>query len=170
MAKRFLQIDKDLFGYGLTPVELLVYAQVSEFNRNTGDCFISDKAMAEAFGVSESTISRAVENLENKGCITKTTKNTDKGKERHMKDNPIPTIKMTVGEEQPSINLTLGQQSNCLLANKQNDFIKDNSEKENKEEEVIENPSLRSGVLNNFYDLPAGKSKRELEEEFKRIF
>ena len=55
-----------------------------EFQTNTGDCFISDKVLAENFGVSESTISRSLKALEAKGLITRSTKNTNSGKERHL--------------------------------------------------------------------------------------
>lgn len=83
MAK-FLQVNKDYFGKGLNPTELLVLAQVAEFDRTTGDCFISDKAMADMFGVSEKTISRALSTLEARGLIKRETKNIKGGRERHI--------------------------------------------------------------------------------------
>jgi hypothetical protein len=43
----FLKVDKGLFKLGLAPVDILVMSQIEEFNRTTGDCFMSDKAMAE---------------------------------------------------------------------------------------------------------------------------
>ena len=66
MAKVFLKVDKDLFSKGLNPTEILILAQIIEFDTNTGDCFISDKQLAEQFGVSIKTVSRAIEALENK--------------------------------------------------------------------------------------------------------
>lgn len=131
MTDKFLKVNKDFFKLGLAPVEILILSQVDEFNRTTGDCFMSDKSLAEAFGVSESTISRAVRALEARGFITRATKNVKGGRERHItinlniiEDKLNPTSKMTVdGCLQPS---------NCLLSNvnltvdnKQNDFIKD---------------------------------------------
>lgn len=43
MANVFLKVDKDLFKLGLNPTQILILAQVIEFNTNTGDCFISNE-------------------------------------------------------------------------------------------------------------------------------
>ena len=80
----FLKVDKELFKLGLNPTEILLLAQIMEFNTNTGDCFISNKTLAENFGVSESTIKRELEKLEKLGYITRETRNIKGGKERHM--------------------------------------------------------------------------------------
>lgn len=80
----FLQVDKSILGKGLTPIEILILAQVMEFNRTTGDCFISDSRLATQFGVSESTITRALGSLENKKYIIRDTKNVKGGKTRHI--------------------------------------------------------------------------------------
>lgn len=103
----FLKVDKSLFNKGLTPIEILIYSQVEEFNTNTGDCFISDIVLAEQFGVSDRTVSRAIAHLEELGLIERTTTNTKSGKVRHMKANrqnvPCPTD-----------NLSLAQPTKCL--------------------------------------------------------
>ena len=123
MSNLFLKVDKDLFTKGLNPTEILILAQIIEFNTNTGDCFISDEALASQFGVSAKTVSRAIAALEEKGLITRETKNVKGGKERHIK---IP------------------QQTICPLSNVnlsivkgQNDFIKDNI-KDNKKENIMD--------------------------------
>lgn len=85
MPKNFLMIDKDLFKLDLTPIQLLILAQVMEFDRNTGDCFISNERMAKQFGVSEATVRNQIDKLvKEKKYIIRDTKNTQKGKERHM--------------------------------------------------------------------------------------
>jgi DNA-binding transcriptional regulator YhcF (GntR family) len=104
-----------------------------EYNRTTGDFFMSDKALAELFGVSDKTISRAFTALEDKGFITRTTKNVKAGKERHVSVN-IEAIDKAL----PTDNLSVVQQTICPLSNGQNDFIK---EKE-KENIIKENTSL----------------------------
>ena len=139
MTNLFLKVNKDFFKLGLNPTEILLLAQIAEFNTNTGDCFMSDKAMAEAFGVSESTVSRALKNIENKGFIIRATKNTRTGKERHITVNTdkieeaLATVKMTDGKNGASVKMTVGQQSNCVLPNTQNDFIKDNLKEKEKD-------------------------------------
>mgnify|MGYP003397227869 CR=1 len=58
-----------------------------EFNTNTGDCFMSDKALATMLNVSDKTISRTIKALEDRGFIKRETKNIKNGKERHIKVN-----------------------------------------------------------------------------------
>ena len=128
MANVFLKVSKELFKMGLNPTEILILAQIMEFEANTGDCFISDKQLAAQFGVSESTISREIKKLEAMGLLVRETRNIKGGKERHLKS----TIgKMMLVDEKTDLTtskLPIVQESNCLLYNRQNDFIKDNNE------------------------------------------
>ena len=39
MTNIFLEVNKDLFKLGLNPAEILLLAQVMEYERNTGDFF-----------------------------------------------------------------------------------------------------------------------------------
>lgn len=87
MTNIFLKVNKDLFSLGLNPTEILILAQIIEFQTNTGDCFISDKHLSEQFGVSESTIKREVKKLEDMGYIMRETRNIKGGRERHLKAN-----------------------------------------------------------------------------------
>lgn len=104
MTNKFLQINKDLFYLGLSPIELLVLSQVMELDRNTKNCFISDEKLADNFCVSKSTISRALTNLDGKGFIIRATKNVKGGKERHITPNidaierAITNIKMKLDD------------------------------------------------------------------------
>lgn len=84
MTNNFLMVNKDLFGCGLSPIEILITAQIMEYQRTTGDCFISDSTLADLFGVSSSTVSRALAALEKRGILYRETKNIKGGKERHM--------------------------------------------------------------------------------------
>lgn len=129
MPNVFLKVSKDLFKKGLNPTEILILAQIIEFETNTGDCFISDKQLAEQFGVSESTISRELKKLENDGYIVRETKNTKNGKERHIH---LASGNLTNGNETNNsarVNLLIAQESICLFPNRQNDLIKDNPNK-----------------------------------------
>lgn len=106
-----------------------------EYDTNTGKCFISDATLADAFGVSTKTISRAVSNLESKGYIKRETRNVKGGRERIMLpmyaaiDKALTKDNLTVVEESKQEV----QQSKCPLStvnlsivNRQDDFIKDN--------------------------------------------
>lgn len=148
MSKSFLMVDKDLFKLGLNPTELLVYSQIAEFNRTTGDCFISDKAMADKFGVSDKTISRALTALESRGLIKRTTKNVQKGKERHITVDlaKLEAILEELAKDKKSVagstdstsdKMTVLEKTNCPLPNGQNDFIKDNGKRKSEEEKFI---------------------------------
>ena len=87
MANIFLKVNKGLFSMGLNPTEILILAQIIEFETNTGICFISDKQLAEQFGVSESTIKREMKKLEDSGFIVRETRNIKGGRERLLKVN-----------------------------------------------------------------------------------
>lgn len=145
MANEFLKVEKSLFGKGLSPIELLVYSQIAEFVRNTGDCFMSDAAMAQNFGVSDKTISRAITSLEEKGFIVRHTKASQKGKERHI---TLATDKLSVGNEIKNLatdKMSNAEQTNCPLPNRQNVLIKDNTKKINiKDNMGIDEIALRS--------------------------
>lgn len=81
----FLQIDKYLYKLGLNPTQATILAQIMEFNRNTGDCFMSDKKFAETYNISESTVSREIQKLAQMGLIIKETKSVKGGgRERHL--------------------------------------------------------------------------------------
>ena len=121
-------------------------AQVVEFLTNTGDCFISDKQLAEQFGVSESTISRELKKLETMGLIVRETKNVKGGKERHIKLADSTTVNLTIEKktiENTTSNLTIDNKQNDIctigklpIVNRQNDLIKDNIKDKLKEKEI----------------------------------
>lgn len=135
MTNLFLKVNKDLFKLGLNPTEILILAQIMEFNTNTGDCFISDKQLAENFGVSDKTISRSIKALEDKGFIKRDTKNVKGGKTRHITANAAK-IEETLTKDNLSVvnnsnNIHNGQNVCCTKDNLsvdkgQNDLIKDN--------------------------------------------
>ena len=155
MTNLFLKVNKDLFKLGLNPTEILILAQIMEFNTNTGDCFISDKALAENFGVSESTIKREIKKLEEMGLIARDTKSVKGGKERHMKVNSAK-----IEQKLTSVNLSFDnsnkdQNEPCTSVKMsfdkvQNDTIKDNikdKEKDNIEEKKTQYPVITVAQL-----------------------
>lgn len=161
MTNYFLSVNKDLFKLGLNPTEILVLAQVMEYNRTTGNCFISDKVLAEMFGVSDKTISRTMKALEERGFIARATKSVKGGKERHITVN-INNIEQALSKDKMTVDSDI-QQTKCPLSKDnlsvdkgQNDLIKDNR---------IDN--LKDNYRNL---LPVGnKFHREPEVELKEI-
>lgn len=177
MTNLFLQVNKDLFGSGLSPIEMLVLSQIEEFDRNTGDCFISNATMANNFNVSEKTIARTLDSLENKGLIVRNTRNCQKGKERHI---TLAKDKMTLANETAKDKMTLAEQTKCPLPKGQNDTIKDNTnkirEKDNIgfDEESLASLGLSSSKLSTAPGVKKPKAmeqaltKSEQVEKFKR--
>ena len=73
----FLQVDKDLLGKGLKSIDVLILAQVKEFERNKCECFLTNEQFAEMFGESVSTIKRSLDKLEKEKLIKRDTKYID---------------------------------------------------------------------------------------------
>lgn len=139
MTNIFLKINKDLFKLGLNPTEILILAQIMEFNTNTGDCYITDKQLAETFGVSESTVKREVKKLEELGFIIRETKNVKGGRERHIKVNltkieeQLTSVKLSFdgdnkaqNELSTSVILPLDKCQNDTIKENRKDNLKDN--------------------------------------------
>lgn len=160
MTNLFLKVNKDLFKLGLNPTEILILAQIMEFNTNTGDCFISDKVLAENFGVSEKTISRSIKALEDKGFIKRDTKNVKGGKVRHLTANAAK-IEETLTKDNLSVvnnsnNIHNGQNVCCTkdklsVVNGQNDLIKDNIKEKEKDNNGIDfSAKAENSILPNY--------------------
>lgn len=87
MTNKFLMVNKDLFKLGLNPLEILLVSQVMEFQRTTNEFYMTDAQMADTFGVSAKTISRALDKLESLEIITRTTKTVSSKRVRTIKFN-----------------------------------------------------------------------------------
>lgn len=134
----FLAVDKSLFKLELNPTQILLMAQIMEYQRNTGNFFMSDEALGEQFGVSSKTISREIKALSEKGYLVKETKNTQTGKKRNIVAN-LTKIQKAIEEADSGVEsgeagvetfakdkMSIPERTNCPLRNGQNDFIKDN--------------------------------------------
>lgn len=181
MTNIFLKVNKDLFRLGLAPIEILILAQVMEYDTNTGKCFISDATMAEAFGVSTKTISRAVANLESKGFIKRDTKYVKGGRERIIAPNlaaidlALTKDNLSIVDEQPKT----AQQTKCPLTtdnlsidNSQNDLIKDNIKENSKDNICVLLPNgnkTETALTGSFIQKPVSElTKSEKMERFKK--
>lgn len=150
MSNYFLKVDKALFGSGLNPLEILLVSQIAEFQTNTGDCFISDKTLADNFGVSESTVKRELKKLEELGYITRETKNIKGGRERHMVINKdkLTSVKLSLDDSNKAQNEPCTKLK-MSLDKGQNDTIKDNINniKEKDNNGVVFQPMAESTTL-----------------------
>lgn len=74
---KYLAVNKKYFGSGLKPIEILIIAQIEEFERNEKTCYITDKQLAYFFGVGTATINRALRKLNDNKIIKITTTFTE---------------------------------------------------------------------------------------------
>lgn len=166
MTNVFLKVNKDLFNLGLAPIDILIMAQIMEYHTNTGKCFISDAALAEAFGVSTKTVSRTIANLEHRGFIKRETKNTKGGRERVMYP-VLEAIEKELAKDKMTFDKANGQNvlspiDKMSIGKGQNDFIKDNIKDKEKEN--------NSGVILPTAEItPLQESQKEEEVEIDGI-
>ena len=73
MDNCFLAINKEYFGKGLKSIDILILAQIEEFQRNKRECYVTNKQFSEMFGESESTVKRSLSRLIEEKCIIKET-------------------------------------------------------------------------------------------------
>ena len=69
----FLTVNKEYFGTGLKSIDILVIAQIDEFQRNNCQCRITNKQFADMLGESESSIKRSIDRLEELNVIKRYT-------------------------------------------------------------------------------------------------
>lgn len=69
----FLAVNKQYLHIGLKSIEILLIAQIEEFERNNCKCYLTNKQFADIFGESESTIKRALNKLEQLNFIKRST-------------------------------------------------------------------------------------------------
>lgn len=150
MTDKFLKVNKDLFGIGLAPIEILIISQVLEYQTKNMDCFESNEKFATDFGMSQSTVSRAITSLKNKGYLKSVEERTRAGTTRYLSIN-IDKIDEKVKEVSTKQNADSIEDSTCHFAQsalsnltnstKQNDLVKDNIKNNNiKEKENLNHP------------------------------
>ena len=136
----FLQVDKDLLGKGLKSIDVLILAQVKEFERNKCECYITNEQFAEMFGESVSTIKRSLDKLEKEKLIKRDTKYVD----GNGRANRQRVIKSGKSKKNPPKKMVGSKDDDGRFNNEewsgQEEPIKDKE----KEKEKINNNSLRS--------------------------
>ena len=73
MENVFLAVDKRYLGKNLKSVDILILAQIEEFQRNGKPCYVTNQQFSDMFGESESTIKRSLDKLEEMNLIKRTT-------------------------------------------------------------------------------------------------
>lgn len=108
MENKFLAIDKKYFNKEFKSIELLIIAQIEEFERNNCECYITNEQLSDMFGESISTIKRALSSLETKGIIKRKTStvsnNGQKSKQRILSISKV--------QNEPNLNQNDVKKSN----------------------------------------------------------
>lgn len=146
----FLKISKGKYfnNKDFSPIDILVMAQIEEFERNNKDCFISDETMAHNFNVSVSTINRSLDYLEKENYIIKKISYENvKGnikKKRQLSIQNEDTKSDTINQ---NANNTTNQNekntTNQKALLKDNDLLKDNNLKDKKDNNMIQQNEIK---------------------------
>ena len=155
MTDKSLKVNKDLLGIGLAPIEILIISQVLEFQTKDMDCFVSNETFAKHYNVSQSTISRAMTTLKNKGFLNSVEKRTRQGTTRYLTVNVGKIEEVSTKQNDDSIedstcHFAQSALSNLTNSTKQNDLVKDNIKDNNiKEKENLNHPRGKVEVVKN---------------------
>lgn len=138
----FLMVYKEYFeDKELKPEDILVLAQITEFNRNGYECYMTNKQFSEMCHVSEKSIERTISRLEKLGYITRSTKAIkgfgNIGRQRTLsikKSNNRDTAKLAQSKDGDTAKQSVSQAKDTVKKStryRQNGGIK-NNKKENK--------------------------------------
>ena len=73
MENTFLATNKEYLNIGLKSIDILIIAQIEEFQRNECECYVTNKQFSEMFGESEDKIKRSLAKLEKMNIIKRNT-------------------------------------------------------------------------------------------------
>lgn len=101
-----LKLNKEYFeDETVTPLEMLLLAQIDEFLRNTGVCNMSDETFANQFHVSTQTVQRALASLEKRNFIKRNTVTTsDNGRATRYRTLTLDTASKSIKQPKTNIN------------------------------------------------------------------
>lgn len=149
---KFLAVSKQYLDIGLKSIDIMIIAQIEEFERNNCKCYMTNKQFANILRESESTVKRSIQKLESLNVIKRHTNivsgNGRANKQRILSLNKYDEWK---GQIEPTkmegSNINNGRVKNDQWKG-QNDPIKDN--KKDKEKDNIEKTKDIQVVLNLF--------------------
>ena len=70
---KFLAVSKQYLDIGLKSIDIMIIAQIEEFERNNCQCYITNKQFADILGESESTVKRSIQKLDKLNIIKRRT-------------------------------------------------------------------------------------------------
>lgn len=160
MDNAFLAVNKEYYKLGLKSIELLILSQIAEFLRGGNDCYVTNTQFSEWFGESESTVKRALNNLEALGLIYRETTSNNAGSKRSRRR------KLYIDEARINMSLANKEQGSNR---QQPEFKNKNSKVQNKPiKEKIKNNNIKDNIsiyLENIGIEYSETTKKALEAE-----
>ena len=66
---KFFMVDNHIFDCGLTPIAFCVYCYLLRCHNRQNGCYPSRRTISKACGISDSSVGRAVKELEQRGLV-----------------------------------------------------------------------------------------------------
>jgi predicted transcriptional regulator len=70
----FVKVNTEYFKKGLKPLDALILSVIEAFNNNKMLCYCTNEQFAEMFAVTEVTVAKSLDKLEELGFITRNTR------------------------------------------------------------------------------------------------
>lgn len=74
LPNNFLAIDKNYFGMGLKPIDLIILSQIEEFSRNYRTCYMTDDQFSHITGSKKSAVRSSLQRMEDREIIIRSTR------------------------------------------------------------------------------------------------
>ena len=90
----FLAVNKQYLHIGLKSIEILLIAQIEEFERNNCKCYLTNKQFADMLNVGTATVARTIDSLVDSGYLIRNTQViTDNGQASRMRYLSVANFK-----------------------------------------------------------------------------
>ena len=139
---KFLAVSKQYLDIGLKSIDIMIIAQIEEFERNNCKCYMTNKQFANILRESESTVKRSIQKLEKLNVITRyTTTIAGNGKTTKQRVLSLNKYEDWKGQIEPT-KMVRSNISNGRVKNDKweghNDLIKDNIKDKEKDNVITE--------------------------------
>ena len=171
----FLAVDKTYLGSGLKSIDILLLAQIEEFQRNRSQCYMTTEQFSLLFGESERTVERSLERLDRGNWIIRKTHFVS-GSGRGNRQRILMLAADEDKTETPNNGVAI-RQENLMEApeiyngsakeyswERHNGGIKENK-KENEKEKLKENRKYIDEILSGMFDTEEEEEEAEEAEE-----
>lgn len=163
MKGTFLAVDKTYLRSGLKSIDILLFAQIEEFQRNGSRCYMTTEQFSMLFGESERTVERSLERLDRGNWIIRKSSFVS-GRGRGNRQRILMLAPDEDKTETPNNGVAICQKNLMeateiydgsakeYLWKRHNGGIKENETKENPKENLKENGQYIDGILEEMFE------------------